>query len=538
MDGTLKGLVGLIRGTDVEARCAALLVLTHLRSGEARVVETIGDTLSAKNVVVRDFAIGYFEQVQPPDGVGHLVPLLDSEEEALRQRVAGILAAYGQPAVTALRKLVKDAPRRRLNAIIDVCARVRTGAALDLLFELIASEDFDASRAACDALIAVVPALDPRARADLFARADRVAASANGARTALVGAAKLLGALSEAKARKRLRPLLDKKYEHAVRTHALAALAACLRGQSLTAAEIAALLPLLAEDDEAGILRPAIHLLEDQTLDRSYLPQLNQLADSPQPLVKRFAVHKLGAFESGGVVKTLIGYLTDASYARRDEAAASLKKLPAARSALIKEFVACDDERKAWTLAGVLLAHDRNWKRDALQELWHKLQSALEEREDRLYSAYFQFLNTLDDAWLAEQIRSRAERARGKKDFAVAARWLMLLKDTPAFDPEAKFALALADLKARPRVLGPVRRHDLALDLLRELAGTTFPTAERLRKDRALSPDDLFYVAFNLAEGRDEEPAVARELLEHLADKQGRTKVGKAAKNKLKLLRA
>ena len=42
-------------------------------------------------------------------------------------------------------------------------------------------------------------------------------------------------------------------------------------------------------------------------------------------------------------------------------------------------------------------------------------------------------------------------------------------------------------------------------------------------------------MAFNLAEERDSRP-VARELLEHLGSKYGRTKVGKAARNKLQLV--
>ena len=537
MDATLKGLIGLVGGTDVEARCAALLVLTQLNANDPKVVEGVGEALAAKNVVVRDFAVGYFEQVRPRDGVSHLVPLLDSEDDAVRRRVVAILTHYGQAAIAAVKKLFKEGPRRRLNAVIDLCGRVRTAAALDILFEVIASDDFDASRAACDALTAAVPSLDARASADLFARTEQLAAKGKGQRTALVGATKLFGALAQPKARKRLLTLLYNEQPQVVRTHALGALTQCLRGQTLTANEIAALLPLLEEDDEAGILRPAIHLLEDQSLDRSYLPQLNRLAESPQPLVKRFAVQKLGAFESGSVVKTLIGYLTDDSYSRRDQAAASLKKLPAARAALMKEFLATDNERKAWTLADILLVHDRGWKRDAFDALWKQLQSTLEGREDRLFSAYFQFLNTLDATWLAEQVRARAERLRKSKDFPLAARWLGLLKDTPAFDPEIKFALAVATLKSHPHVLGAViRRHDPALDLLRELTQSPFPAAERLRKERVLSPEDLFYVAFNLAEGRGEERSAAADLLEHLANKHGRTKIGKAAKNKLKLL--
>jgi len=537
VDATLKGVAGLIAGTDVEARCAALVVLTHLKCEEDRVVRAVGEALNGKNAVVRDFAVGYFEQVRPRDGIAHLAPLLDSQDEALRQRAVAILAEYGAAAVSAAKPLLKDAPRRRLNAIISLCARVRSSAALDVLFNLMASDDFDTTRAACDALMATVPSLDAKARADVFGRTDALAASAKGQRTALVAAAKLFGALAEAKARRRLFAMLDKGLDHAVRTHALGALVQCLRGQKLSGAEIEALLPLLDEDDEPSILRPAIQVLEDQTLDRSYLSQLNRLAESPQPIVKRFAVQKLGGFESGAVVKTLIGYLTDDSYARRDQATASLKKLPAARTALMKDLLECDDERKAWTLADILLVHDRSWKRDTIDALWKRLQDALEERDDRLYTAYFHFLNALDIEALAQRLRARAEALRKKKDFATVAKWLGLLKDSPALDAEGKFALAVAELKSHKHALAAtIRRHDPALDLLRNLARSAFPAAEQLRKERALTPEELFYVAFNFAEGGADDKGMARELLEHLVAKYGRTKTGKAAKNKLRLL--
>ncbi len=537
MDATLKSVLGLIGAADVEARCAALLVLTHLAAAEDRVVRVVGETLASRNVVVRDFAVGYFEQVRPKDGATYLLPLLDTEDDALRHRIVAILAQYGNAAVVSVKKLLKDAPRRRLNAVIDLCARVRSGGALDLLFDVMAGDDFDANRQACDALIAIVPALEARARSDLFSRTEQLAAKAKGHRTALVAAAKLFGALGEAKARRRLFALLDEREPAVVRTHALAALTQCLRGQPLTGAEVDALLPLLGDSDEAGIIRPAVRLLEDQPLDRRYLTLLNRLAESPQPLVKRFAVQKLGGFESGTVVKTLIGYLTDDSYARRDQATTSLKTLPAARTPLMKEFLACDDERKAWTIADVLLMHDRGWKRDTLTELWKKLEGALEKREDRLFAPYFHFLSALDADDVAERVRARTEQLRKSKRFADSVKWLTLLKDAPTFDAELKFALAVAELKSHARPLGgPTRRHDLALELLRELAASTFPLAERLRRERALSPEELYYAGFNLAEGRGEERAVARDLLEHVAAKHARTKVGKAAKNKAKLI--
>jgi hypothetical protein len=539
VDATLKAVLGLVEGSNVEARCAGLVVLTHLAVAEDRAARAVGSAVRSPNILVRDFALGYFEHVKTPQAIEHVLPLLDAEDEPVRQRARSILAPYGATAVAAGRRALREAPRRRLNALIDLFAQVRTGPALDTLFELMASDDFDTNRAACDAVLAAVPELSDRERADLFRRAEALAARAKGHRTHLVAAAKLFGALADPRARKQLFAMLDAREPHVVRTHALTALVACLRDKSLTAGEVDTLVALLDHDDEAGVLRPAVRLLEDQPLYRTYLQRLNQLADSPVPVVKRFAIQKLGAFDSTAVVKTLIGYLTDDSYARRDQATATLKSLPAARAALMKELLASDDERKAWTIADILLLHDRSWKRDTLAALWDKLQEAMEKREDRLYAAVQHVLQALDAAALHERIRTRSEKLRKSKRFADSARWLTLLKDSPAWDDEARYGFALATLKSHKHSMtATVRRNDLAADTLRTLGDSPFPLADRLRRERVLAPEDLYYVAFTLAEARGESRSVAREILAHLVAKFGRTKVGKAAKNKLALLPA
>ncbi len=537
MDATLKGLVGLVTGSDVETRCAALVVLTRLAAGEPPVARAVAAALASPNVVVRDFALGYFEHVPTAGTIDAMLPLLDAEDETVRRRAVAVLAAAGAAAVTAARKQLADAPRRRVTAILELCAQVRSAAALDTLFHAMESDDLELNRSACDALIAVVPALATRERAEVLRRANALATGARGHRTRLVAAAKLFGALGDASARAPLFAMLDAREPPIVRTHALSALTQCLRGATLTAREIDTLLPLLDGDDEAGVLRPAVRLLEDQTLGRPYLARLNQLAENPVAVVKRFAVGKLGSIESGSVVKTLIGYLTDDSYARRDQAIATLKTLPAARLPLMKELLACDDERKAWTLADIVLLHDRAWKRDTLTALWTALTRALETREDRLYAALHHVLHALAPDWLAEQIRARADALRKRQRFAESARWLALLRDTPAWDDEARYAFAVATLKTHRHPLGTAARpRDPALEVFRGLADSPFPLAERLRKERVLEPEDLYYVAFALADARGEARATAEDVLTHLGETFGRTKVGKAARNKLALL--
>jgi len=533
-------LTTLVADENVEVRCAAILVLTAIAARDAKVTQTVGAALQGRNAIARDFALGYFEQVQPSDAVDFLLPLLDDSDEAVRRRAAQVLAGYGSSTIDAVKPLIVDAPRRRITAIIEICSLVASPAApaaMDLLFFLMNHDDFETHRAACDQLIAVLPRLDAKGRRDVGQRATKLLKNAKGHRTPTVAAAKLLGALAEPAARQLLLPLLDKEYAHSIRTHAAAALVHVLRGQALASDELRFILPLLEEDDEAGIVRPALTILDEQTLDRSFLPQLNRLAEVGHPLVRRFAVQKLGTYDSAPVVSTLIGYLTDESFARRDQAVASLKKLPAARMPLMNELLSSDDERKAWTLAEILLGHDRNWKPSVQEALQKRLGETLEKRDDRLYTAYFHLLSHLDPeaAWNYAKKRASAQHTKGHH--GIAAKYLMLLKDSGEFADDERFLLAVCELKAKKHgLLGGVRRNDTAIDQLRTLARSTFAVADRLIRDGSLVPEELFFIGFNLAEGNAEEKSVAVELFEHLVSKHGRSKTGKSAKNKLKLM--
>src|SRR5262245_34692773 len=126
MDKTLKGLVGLVGASDVETRCAALLVLTQLEADDDAAVKGVRAALHAPNVVVRDFALGYFEKILPKSALADLLPLLDSEDERVRHRAAAIVSSYGSAAIAAVKGLLKEAPKRRVNAIVEICGKVRS----------------------------------------------------------------------------------------------------------------------------------------------------------------------------------------------------------------------------------------------------------------------------------------------------------------------------------------------------------------------------------------------------------------------------
>ncbi|HLN88313.1 MAG TPA: hypothetical protein VK200_17665, partial [Candidatus Limnocylindrales bacterium] len=64
---------------------------------------------------------------------------------------------------------------------------------------------------------------------------------------------------------------------------------------------------------------------------------------------------------------------------------------------------------------------------------------------------------------------------------------------------------------------------------------TAYPVFEALRKEKTLAPEDLFALGFSMTERSGQERGLGIDLLEHIAEKFPRNKIGKSAKNKLKL---
>jgi hypothetical protein len=116
--------------------------------------------------------------------------------------------------------------------------------------------------------------------------------------------------------------------------------------------------------------------------------------------------------------------------------------------------------------------------------------------------------------------------------------FLTPLKDFTDIEPENKFHLALAQLKLHSHTLASNRHHpavELFADLYRNSA---YPLVDALRKEKSLAPEEVFSLGFSFAERPGDERSLGRDLLAHIAGKFPRNKVGKSAKNKLRLMGA
>lgn len=536
MDATQKKLVALAREGDMQLRSAAILLLAEVGCAEPPAIEAVAAALASGNAVLQDFALGYAEKLPSSELLPGLVPFLAAGDATARERAERLLAAAGAAGVAAASAALPKLDRRQRAPVAAWMAQQQGKRSRDGLLRLLATSDGEAVREAAHALAGASRNADDSWK---IAVAEKVAqrladARVRGDEPTCLTLLDLAATLGRPELRKALLEVV-RVTGGRLRAGATRALAAALHQTKPTAAELRAVLALLEDPDE-GVVRAAADFLAEQPLDAEHTPLLTRLASGPSPAARRFALGKLGQVDSSAVVRTLLAHLDDGDHGGRTAAQIALKQVEGAHALLVKELLACDDERRAWVIAEVLSARDEPWTKGEGTALLARLDASL-ERDDRLWSALLHAVRAARlEARAAEELDERARELVKKRKFAGAIARLALRLELPSPDDETRFLLASARLKTGTRNLaGLARRRDEALEGLAALERGTFPIAERLRTTRFLLPEELFYVAFNLAE----QPATreaAAELLRHVAKQAPRTKTGKAARNKLALL--
>jgi hypothetical protein len=418
-----------------------------------------------------------------------------------------------------------------------LCA-VRGKTALKGLLRMLSTGGDEFNKAVCDLMTPVLREMDAKEQEQFYGELEAFAAKLDVTRdrAAAISAVRLLGQLGRPQARRWLFKLLGPEHPASLRTHALVALLRCLREQELRKDEHAKLFSLLDEADFTEVTRLALELLDAHPLPEDYRPLLSRLLESSHEAVQKFGLRKMGDFGTPATVRTLIEQLGDADYRRREVAARSLHKIPEARAALIKELIGCHDPSKAWSIAEILPAYDGKWRQDAFDALWKRLQAAI-AAEDRIQTAFLHVLKQAGAEYAYEQLAGQAAKLIKAKKYKEALPFLMSLKQFPELKTEDKFRCAMAQLKSYPHGVA-THRQQPAIDQLSDLyRNSAYPVLETMKKEKTLTPDDIFYLGFSLVERPGGERSLGKDLLEHLATNFPRSKIGKNSKNKLKLLK-
>jgi HEAT repeat protein len=537
MDNLLKQILSLVDQGTVEQRCAGLLVLGALKLHNAETTKAVASVLEHANPVVKDYALRYFEEVRPKGSATLFTKRLDDPDREFQDRAVRLLIQTGREAVDQILKRVAGASRTwQVNAARVLCA-ARSQAAWKGLLGMLAAGTDEFNKTICDLMTPAIREMEAQELALLYQDVETFGKNldAKQQRPAVISAIRLLGQLGYPQSRRWLVKFLGPESHASLRFAALVALLHCLRKENLRNDEHAKLFSMLQEVEFSEITRLALELLDVHDLPEDARPLLARLLESPHPEVQKFALRKMGDFSSPATVRTLIEQLGDPDYRRREVAARSLRKIPEARAALIKELVACEDASKAWSIAELLPSFEGKWRHDTLEALWKRLQAAITS-EDRMQRALLNILKQADEEFCYERLAAQGLRSLRAKKYKEAAAFLAPIKEFADSKPENRFHLAIAQLKLHAHTVASHRQHP-AVELVAELyQHPSYPLFEALKREKSLVPEEIFALGFSLVERPGAERNLGKELLEHIASNFPRNKVGKSAKNKLKLL--
>lgn len=539
MDKTIRQICGLLQNPDGMRRCAAAMVLAELAPKDAAVIHALGDALKNANQLLTRYVLDAFDVIGTRAVVPHVLPLLDAEDTETKLRAASIVARSGGDIIDDLRRqFEKAAPQQRL-VLVDILARIHSREAMQLILDVLFDPDFELAKEACQAVRRHIGDAKPPVRVALHKQVVKFMSTAKVKKNdrVLISCLLVIGHIGAPDARNILLKYTTKKNLGYIRRNALIG----LKGVEVTGAAVnqiaRQMLKYLAEPDFANIGQLALDIIEKLPLPPSYASQWRSLLKSKHPAVRAFAARRLAATDNAASNQLMMKLLAHDDQQVSEIAAGALARHRTATKLLLGALARERRTEPAWRLAKILKPHsetvDKKTVRKFIAIAGRELQTGNGRHEALLY-----FLRNIDAKSADAVWHDAGMKFKKQKKWAKAANCLKQLARAEGFDNDLRFELSICNLKQSQKDLSAhLRAEDQSLRGLQALlADKGFNLFESLKKEKSVEPSDLFYVSFHFAEGSGQEQKFGQKLLEHVAKRWPKSKEGKAARNKLKLI--
>ncbi len=306
----------------------------------------------------------------------------------------------------------------------------------------------------------------------------------------------------------------------------------------------------LADGDDLAVAQSAVDTLRGARIPESLAKPFAGLAKSKNVAAQKLAMERIPAGGGASAVKALVEAIAGDEPAARDAAARGLARAPECVLPVTRALLATKDEQIARRYAGVLRSHRGNVSNQAIEELVERVREYMDlhftgkATADQivLERVVAELVADVAPAKHVELLFDRARRLRkqGKSVEAFGSLKPLLRSradiDT-AIDDDQRFFLALLSLEAAGEgLLRATRTDDPVFDQFARLAAKGYPVAKQLAREKDLSDEALYALGFRLLESGDgSNEELGAELLQGIIDERPRSKLAKAAKNKLKL---
>ncbi|MBX3275660.1 MAG: HEAT repeat domain-containing protein [Sandaracinaceae bacterium] len=520
-------IVRMLSSDAPERQLAAVIVLGELEHKKA-VPELTGMLPEAPPTLQRHVLEALARIGLGSRALAPVWPLCASRDAEVRRAASDAIASAGEGVIGEVQARLGAAEGEERRALEGILSRLGGAEAFDVLLAALAGGDEESNRATALELRRHVKDADAKTRRGYRARLERFLKRELPV-PALAAAVKVLGYLEDPATAPTLMALAqDRTGPPAVRQEALIALRFTFAEGGASKELVTALVDAAGAPDRA-LAQTALMTLATVEVPAAHAPALARLAHHPDLSRAEMAIEKLGSLGGAGATQTLVEIVGRGDKRRAELAAAALEPRADALGPLVELLTSTDELERAKLV------------RQAIKPRLSKLTPAMKKAlAARAVAALVSDAATVEPlvssakdagAALVEPLRAEAARLRKGKDRAAEARVLSALARIGEASAEERYRLAsihLASSHRDPRTRGA----DAGLRMLRELTREGFDVAGAMRKDRSASLDSLYYVGFCFLE---DDVDGGEELLREVVAQGGRTKLAKAAKNKLAL---
>jgi hypothetical protein len=584
-------IIDLLESERVELRAAAATVLSAVGKGDKSVESALTSRLEDSDGVVRRIALEGLADMGAGGIAQKLVPLLRSDDDTLAERAAQVLAQQGAAAEAPLRKEIGAGPVAARRVMAQLLLRRGTQPAVEAVLDQLADEEFGEQalqlvRAELDSgnekmanLIeksAVARAGEANKElAKAWTRAQKAAVVpkekkakktngtngqppdpmrdpevARGAST-LGSLLRLIGYLARPSTQSLLLKYADGDQPRPIRLAAIAGLRRIVATSEAKGTEkVVEALIEFADGDDFAVAQSAVDTLRGARIPESLSKAFAALTKSKNVAAQKLAMERMPAGSGASTIKNLVEAIATGDPTARDAAARGLAKAPESVLPVTRAILATSDEQVARRYAGVLRSHRGHISNQAIDELVERVREYVELHNKNKITAdqiviervLAELIADIAPAKHVELLFERARRLRkaGKPVEAFGSLKPLLRSHADldaAIDNDQRFFLAVLSLEAAGEgILRTTRADDPVFEQFARLAAKGYPVAKQLNREKEVTDESIYALGFRLIESGDgANEALGAELLEGIIEERPRSKLAKAAKNKLKL---
>lgn len=576
-------VIELLESDKVELRLAAATVLAAVGKGDKQVEAGLTERLADSDVGVRRVALDALDRMGTTGIADKLVGVLSGGDEELAGRAVTMLAQQGGAAEGTLRKKLGEGAVSVRRAIANLLVERGTTPAIEAIVDQLADGEFgehalsvlraalpnpgeaeaDAKREKLADLVEklAVPRanetskeLDKAWKAALKTKAkpapDPLKDEAVARGVAELGMLlRLIGYLARSSTQSLLLKFAADDEPRPIRLAAIAGVRRIVAQSEAKGTEkIVEALIGYANGEDLAVAQSAVDTLRGARIPESLAKAFSALAKSKNVSAQKLAMERMPAGGGAAAVKALVEALGGDEPAARDAAARGLSKAPESVLPVTRALLATKDEQIARRYAGVLRSHRGNVSNQALDELVEQLRTYMDLHFKNKATAdsivlervFGELIADLSPSKHVELLFERAKRLRkaGKTVEAFGSLKPLLRSSADldnAIDDEQRFLFGLLALEAAGDGVKSGRA-DAVFEHFNRLSAKGFPIAKRLAREKEVTDEAIYALGFRLLEsGQAANEGLGAELLEGIMTERPRSKLAKAAKNKLKL---